>query len=499
MGEVVSIANPWSVDFVNSLIREFRSDWEALLAARKARKQDVNGELKAVLSMRNIDNMIESPWRVAPPPADLLDRRVEIIGPAHNAHRAIVAMNSGAQGYVVDGEDSLCPTWANVHATQFNLWALVRRALRAEKNDIVYKLNDHRAVLHYRPRGLHMIDTAWRPGHSDPASLVDAGLFVYHNAAELLFRGSGPYLYLPKLETEHEARFWHSVAKWMEKRLELPSYSIRFTVLVETLPALLRLEHIVWVLRKRLIGLSACRWDYAFSCVKTLQHEPYVLPARRKLAMTKSQFTEYTRWIVNVAHRRGCHAIGDEQAMVLSRKDKEGAKLAMLDKKREVLSGYDGTRVAHPDFVIPVRDVFDSVLKGRIEQRDVVFGKAKLNKRVVCSSMRDVVTDDDVRLAVRSVLVYIDAWLRGNGRIVMNGVVEDASMVEVSRVLLWRWIKRDMFMRDYVETVVRGEAASLASAGTEPRQEAIELLLKIVVDDNLAEFFTLPAYDMIAS
>lgn len=235
----VSIVDPWSVEFVNSLIKEFRADWEALLSERLSRRADPRGQLQVLMSMPVADVVIDPLWRCNEPPRDLRERRVEIVGPAVDPRIAIDAMNSGASGYIADGEDSLCPTWSNVHRTQRHVWALARGALQVEDNGTFFRLASKRATLHYRPRGLHMVDVSWKPGHREPACLIDVGLFVYHNARALLDRGSGPYLYLPKLETEHEARFWYRVASWMEGRLNLPKCSVRYTVLVETLPALL--------------------------------------------------------------------------------------------------------------------------------------------------------------------------------------------------------------------------------------------------------------------
>jgi malate synthase len=328
------------------------------------------------------------------------------------------------------------------------------------------------------------------------------GLYVYLNAAELLRRGSGPYLYLPKLEVENEARFWHRVASWMEAKLELPKYSIRFTVLVETLPALLRLEPIVWSLRKRLVGLNVGRWDYIFSCIKVLRHPGYVLPDRRELTMAQPQLAEYARWVVNVAHRRGCHAIGGMAANVPSRKDHVAARAALeaveVDKLREVMAGHDGTWVAHPDLVQVAMEAFDSVLKGEVEQRRVVPGPDVLNVALVTSPIVGNVTDAGVREAAKSALVYLDAWLGGNGCVAMDGKMEDAATAEISRALLWGWLRNGIVGRDYVEAVIRGEAGALVAAGAEPRRETVELLLSAVFSPEPPEFITLPAYDVVS-
>jgi len=503
-----SIVDPWSVEFVDSLIREFRDDWVELLRLRRERRRDPRGELQAVMQMPQPDGVADPAWRCRPAPVDLVDRRVEITGPGVDPKMMITAMNSGASGYMVDGEDSLCPTWANVLATQRNLWDLARGRLQVEKDGVVYRLAAPCAVLHYRPRGLHLEDAAWTTKWRSPASLIDAGLFVYHNARALLDRGSGVYLYLPKLETEDEARFWGRVADWMEDRLVLPRWTVRFTVLVETLPALLRLESIVWELRERLTGLNVGRWDYIFSCLKTLGYRGYVLPDRRELTMSQPQLVEYARWVVNVAHRRGCHAIGGMAANVPNRRDVEATRVAMMavevDKFREVGLGHDGTWVAHPDLVAVARLVFDSGMGGRVEQMEVVPGPDTLNVAEVTSAVVGEVTLDGVREAVRSVLVYLDGWLGGNGCVAMAGKMEDVATAEISRALLWSWGNSGVKMAcgesldvEKIVRVVRGETAALVAAGNEPRSSAVELLISVIRSQEPPEFITLPAYEFL--
>ena len=472
----VSIVDPWSVEFVNSLIKEFRADWEALLSERLSRRADPRGQLQVLMSMPVADVVIDPLWRCNEPPRDLRERRVEIVGPAVDPRIAIDAMNSGASGYIADGEDSLCPTWSNVHRTQRHVWALARGALQVEDNGTFFRLASKRATLHYRPRGLHMVDVSWKPGHREPACLIDVGLFVYHNARALLDRGSGPYLYLPKLETEHEARFWYRVASWMEGRLNLPKCSVRYTVLVETLPALLRLEPIVYALRKRLVGLSAGRWDYIFSCIKTLSSEGYVLPDRRELTSWQPQLVEYARWIVNVARRRGTIALG----------------CAVLAEEVEL--GYDGTLVTSVDEVGAAMEVFG----GSVGSRSSV-GPDNLNVKLATLPMSGEVTWAGAREAARSLLIYFGAWMGGIGRVNVDGKIEDMAVVEVSRALLWSWVRMGQLPRAAVETVIRGEEAALAAAGTEPRRDVVEMLLRSIFTPSPPEFITNPAYDVVVS
>jgi len=342
-------------------------------------------------------------------------------------------------------------------------------------------------------------------GQPAPACLIDVGLFLYHNARELVARGSGPYLYLPKLETEHEAWMWNRLFGWVETELGLSHGTIRCTVLVETLPGLLRLEPIVWSLRERLTGLNVGRWDYLFSCIKVMSRDrSHVLPDRSRLTMDRPELVEYARWVVHVAHRRGAHAIGGMAADVPSRRDPEVTRRALAvvksDKEREASLGHDGTWVAHPDLVEVARRTFDRVLRGRVEQRDVVPGFDELDVELVMCGGNERVTESGVRDAVRTALVYVDAWMSGNGCVAMGGKMEDAATAEISRALLWQWVDRGVVMEDgrrvtldMVTAVVRGEAAALAAAGTAPRIEAVEVVWRSVASSTPPEFITTEA------
>ena len=495
--------DPWSYGFVSDLVRQFGPELMSLLEARRARKVD---PLAAILAMPVASEVVAGDWRCAAPPRDLIDRRVEITGPGVEAKMVLTALNSGAQGYMLDSEDSLCPTWNNVVATQCNLYAAVRRTLGVEGRGLVASP----AVLHYRPRGLHLFEAHFEiDDRPVPACLFDFGLFAYWNAVELIKRGSGPYLYLPKLETEAEASWWHRVLSWTEAVLGLPLDTFRCTVLVETLPGLLRLEPIVHSLRDRLTGLNVGRWDYIFSCIKTLVADTsYSLPDRDAIVMAVPQLAEYARWVVSVAHRRGCHAIGGMAAHVPNRRDPEATSRAMTavaaDKAREVEWGHDGTWVAHPDLVGVARDAFDRVLRGRVEQRHVVPSGGALQVGLVCSSVIGSVTWCGVRDAVRSVLLYLDAWLGGNGCVAIDGKMEDAATAEISRSLLWSWARGGVILSDGEEigveriiATVRGETAALAAAGNEPRIAAVELLISSLTCEDPPDFITVPAYNIL--
>jgi len=504
-----TVVDPLSMGFVDKLVREFGGDVRRLRMERSARRRDPRGYLGALSDLQSPAAISNPAWRVSPPPAELLDRRVEITGPGVDPRMAITALNSGACGYMVDGEDSMSPTWQNVLGTQATLWHAVRRSLTAENGGRKYVMNDRTAVLHYRPRGLHLDEVHWRTdGMVAPASIVDAGLFLWHNARELMSRGSGAYLYLPKLESPNEARFWGRLLSWIEDELGMSHGVIRTTVLIETLPALVRVEDIVWALRTRLVGLNVGRWDYIFSMIKMMSRDSeYVLPDRGAMTMESPELAEYARWVVRVAHMRGAHAIGGMAAAVPSRKDPMGAVAAMAavkrDKEREARAGHDGTWVAHPDLVSVAMEAFEGVLGEAVEQRSFDPGGGKLDIVLVKRAMSGPRTEAGLREAVRSALVYIDAWLGGNGCVAMDGKMEDAATAEISRALLWQWVARRVVLEDgtlvdanRVTAVVRGEAAALAAAGTDPRAEAVELVQKSVVPPEVSEFIISDAYDV---
>lgn len=502
MNKQFNVIDPWSVDFIERLIGEFGIEVDNLLEARESRRNDSRGELGAVLGLPISDVVRDPLWRVASVPNDLVDRRVEITGPGIDARMVINALNSGASGYMIDGEDSLSPTWENVIKTQSNMYAAIRRTLVASKGGKQYCLNSkskNLAVLHYRPRGLHLTEEGFKfRGKRAAACLVDVGLFLYFNAWELKHRGTGPYLYLPKLETECEARFWDRVLTWCENELKLPQDIIRVTVLVETLPGLIRIESIVWALRKRLTALNVGRWDYIFSCIKVNKdNEKYIFPDRSLISMECDALVEYARWVVHIAHRRGAHAIGGMSAQVPNRKDIKNVEnvnfIVRKDKLREVGLGHDGTWVAHPDLVMVAKQAFDEVLCGRVEQRHEVPGSNHLNLRIVLGVIKGQKTLDGLREAARVVLRYIDTWLRGEGCVAIDGKMEDAATAEISRALMWQWVRGRVVLEDGFQCneesvcgVIVGEAAALSAAEAEPSSDVVQFICQSVISSPMA-------------
>lgn len=493
---VEGLLTPEAVAWVEGWIREFRGDWDGLLRRREELRRDPRGHLAALRAHPTPAAVQRDDWRVAPVPVRLLDRRVEITGPAADPRMAVKAASSGASGYMVDGEDSLCPTWENVLRTHSTVTGLVRGTLHG--------LPPVMPTLHYRPRGLHLTEEHWRvDGSAAPAALVDAGLFLYWNAREMVARGEVPALYLPKLEGEWEARWWHRALSWAEARLGLPADTVRVTVLVETLPLLFRLEETVWALRDRLAGLNVGRWDYIFSAVKVLSRSGegrgLTLPDRSQLTMEAEGLTEYARWVVAVAHRRGCHAIGGMAAQVPSRRDPGAAAAALeavrRDKEREVRAGHDGTWVAHPDLVRVALGAWRAHLGERTVQLDWRGSGAPLDPDRLFRLGDSHPTEAGLTEAVRTALRYWAAWLDGNGCVALDGRMEDAATAEISVALLWHWLARGATTVDRVDAVVRGETEALAASGAGPRiQEAADLILRAVIAPSITEFVLSEAY-----
>lgn len=499
------LVDPWSTQFIDDLVRQFRSDWAGLLRTREELRRDPRGHVSALRGIPTPEAVREPGWRVHPVPLDLVDRRVEITGPGAEPRMALHALRSGASGYMVDGEDSLCPTWDRVLATHSTLTGITRRS------PSLGELPDRLPTLHYRPRGLHLTEGHWHvDGEEAPAALVDAGLYLWWNAREALVRGRTPALYLPKLEGEWEARWWHRVLRWTEDHLEIPRDSVRVTVLVETLPCLLRLEETVWALRDRLAGLNVGRWDYIFSAVKVLSRswegDGWALPDRSRITMDTPGLHEYARWVVRVAHSRGTHAIGGMAAQVPNRRDPAATAAAhaavLRDKERELTLGHDGTWVAHPDLVPLALRVWEEGLHGAPHQREVLPPGPELELSALFAPPGGSLTPDGVREAARTALRYWAAWLDGNGCVALDGRMEDAATAEISVALLWHWLHRGAELTDgtrvtaaTIDGVVRGETEALIASGGTPRaMEAADLVLRAVIAPAVTEFVLSEAY-----
>jgi malate synthase len=467
--------------FVALLQRELGPRRAELLARRRERtgRPDFLAETRAIR---------DGDWKVAPPPADLLDRRVEITGPVERK-MMINALNSGARVFMADFEDACSPTWHNVIDGQRSLSDAVRRTISLETPDKTYRLEDDIATLVVRPRGWHLQERhVLVDGEPVSASLFDFGLACFHNAREQLDRGSGPYYYLPKLESHLEARLWNDAFVLAEGELGLPAASIRATVLIETILAAFEMDEILWELRERSAGLNAGRWDYIFSVIKKLGA---VLPDRAQVTMTVPFMRAYTDLLVATCHRRGAHAIGGMAAFIPSRRDPEVNATALAkvreDKVRESSDGFDGTWVAHPDLVPVATEVFDGVLGGRPNQ----VGRLRDDVEADADSLLDFdvpggeITDEGLRANVAVGVRYLDAWLSGTGAAGIDNLMEDVATAEISRAQVWSWVNAGRFD----SARVRDEIARV-----DARDEARKLFEHVALADEFVEFLTVPAY-----
>jgi malate synthase len=498
--------------FVGALQREFGARRKKLLDARATRQARLDaGEMPDFLAETADVRVAE--WQVARAPADLDDRRVEITGPAE-PKMMINALNSGARVFMADLEDSLSPTWANVVGGQVALRSAVRRELTFESPEgKSYRLGERLATLVVRPRGWHLDEAhVLVDGAPISASLFDFGLYLSHNGRELLDRGTGPYLYLPKLESHLEARLWNDVFVFAQERLGIPRGTIRATVLVETILAAFEMDEILYELREHSAGLNAGRWDYLFSCIKKFRSRPdLALPDRAQLTMTVPFMRAYTELLVRTCHRRGAHAIGGMAAFIPSRRDPAVNEVAMArvrdDKERESRDGFDGTWVAHPDLVPLATEIFEAVLGDRPNQKE----RLREDVAVTVAQLLDLhvpdgrVTEAGVRLNVSVALQYLDAWLGGNGAAAINNLMEDAATAEICRSQLWQWRKVGMRLDDgrvFDEAfyrAVRDEETARLGQGAGQLAEAARLLDDLVVATDFPEFLTLLAYPLLAS
>jgi len=450
--------------FVAGLQREFGARRVELLEARAERQTRLDeGErpdfLEATRHVRDAD------WRVAPAPADLRDRRVEITGPT-DRKMVINALNSGARCFMADFEDANAPTWSNMVEGQINLADAVRRTVEMTGPDgREYRLADETATLLVRPRGWHLperhLTVDDRPVS---ASLFDFGLAFFHNAREQLERGTGPYVYLPKLESHLEARLWDDVFVWSQDRLAIPRGTIRATVLIETILAAFEMDEILYELGDHSSGLNAGRWDYIFSMIKKFRRRPeLVLPDRAQLTMTVPFMRAYTELLVRTCHRRGAHAMGGMAAYIPSRRDPEANALALEkvaeDKVREANAGFDGTWVAHPDLVQTATAEFDRVLGDRPNQIDrqrddvVVSAEELLDVRVPNGEITEAGLGTNVNVGMR----YLASWLSGVGAAAIDNLMEDAATAEISRSQIWQWVANGV-------TLTTGEIVTAAKA-----------------------------------
>jgi malate synthase len=489
------ILSPEALAFVASLQREFGPRRAELLEARRNRQEELDRGMTP--------RFVPAPeaFRVAPAPTDLQDRRVEITGPVERK-MMINALNSGARIFMADFEDANSPTWTNVVEGQQNLADAVRRTIALQTAEKTYRLSEQTATLLVRPRGWHLVEKhVLLDGEPVSASLFDFGLYLFHNGRELLERGTGPYFYLPKLESYLEARLWNDVFVRAQDALGLPPGTIKATVLIETILAAFEMDAILYELRDHSGGLNAGRWDYIFSVIKKFRDRPdFVLPDRAQVTMTVPFMRAYTDLLVQTCHRRGAHAIGGMAAFIPSRRDPKVNEVALAkvheDKEREAADGFDGTWVAHPDLVPTALEQFDAVLGERPNQVDRQRDDVDVSEADLLNieATPGDITEDGVRANVNVGIQYLAAWLGGTGAAAINNLMEDVATAEISRSQLWQWVHHARVSRADVVAIEEEELQKLGHGYVEARR----IFDEVALSERFVEFLTLPAYERLA-
>jgi malate synthase len=509
------VLTPEATGFVARLHRNFEERRRTLIRARAERQKlfdkgllpDFLPETRAIR---------EGKWTVAPIPDDLQDRRVEITGPT-DRKMVINALNSGAKVFMTDFEDSNSPTWDNMIQGQVNLmdrWA-GRLDFTDPQTEKAYRLGKKPAVLLVRPRGWHLLEEHMRvDGAPVSGALFDFGLYFFHNARTALTNKSGPYFYLPKMESHREARLWNDVFIQAESELELPLGTIKATVLIETLPAAFEMDEILFELRDHIVGLNCGRWDYIFSFIKTFaSNKRFVLPDRAQVVMSKAFLANYSALLIRTCHKRRAFAMGGMAAQIPNRKDEEANRIAFekvrADKEREAKNGHDGTWVAHPDLVPVAREIFDALMPTAnqlyAKREDVHVGQKEL-LQVHEGTKTEAGFRENIRVGVQ----YIEAWLRGRGAVPIYNLMEDAATAEISRSQIWQWLKfgarlegGQKVTKPFFEKCLKEEMARVAhEVGAETFKEgrfreAIAIFRRMSTSNHFETFLTLPAYKKI--
>ncbi|WP_098011297.1 malate synthase A [Streptomyces sp. sk226] len=508
--------------FVAELHRQFTPRRNELLARRGERRAEIARTSTLDFLPETAAVRADDSWKVAPAPAALSDRRVEITGPT-DRKMTINALNSGAKVWLADFEDASAPTWENVVLGQLNLTDAYERRIdfTDPKSGKSYALKaaDELATVVMRPRGWHLEERHLQlDGVSVPGALVDFGLYFFHNAQRLIDLGRGPYFYLPKTESHLEARLWNDIFVFAQDYVGVPQGTVRATVLIETITAAYEMEEILYELRDHASGLNAGRWDYLFSIVKNFRDggAKFVLPDRNAVTMTAPFMRAYTELLVRTCHKRGAHAIGGMAAFIPSRRDAEVNKVAFekvkADKDREAADGFDGSWVAHPDLVPIALASFDAVLGEKPNQKDrlredVLVAAGDL---IAIDTLDARPTYDGLRNAVAVGIRYIEAWLRGLGAVAIFNLMEDAATAEISRSQIWQWINADVVFEngehataELARKVAAEELAAIREEIGEETftagkwQQAHDLLLQVSLDQDYADFLTLPAYEQL--
>ncbi|MFD5343489.1 malate synthase A [Streptomyces anulatus] len=508
--------------FVAELHRQFTPRRNELLARRGERRAEIARTSTLDFLPETAAVRADDTWKVAPAPAALNDRRVEITGPT-DRKMTINALNSGAKVWLADFEDASAPTWENVILGQLNLTDAYERRIDftdpGSGKSYALKPADELATVVTRPRGWHLDERHIQlDGTPVPGALVDFGLYFFHNAQRLIDLGKGPYFYLPKTESHLEARLWNDIFVFAQDYIGIPQGTVRATVLIETITAAYEMEEILYELRDHASGLNAGRWDYLFSIVKNFRDggAKFVLPDRNAVTMTAPFMRAYTELLVRTCHKRGAHAIGGMAAFIPSRRDAEVNKVAFekvkADKDREANDGFDGSWVAHPDLVPIALASFDAVLGEKPNQKDRLREDVSVapGDLIAIDTLDASPTYDGLRNAVAVGIRYIEAWLRGLGAVAIFNLMEDAATAEISRSQIWQWINADVVFEngehataDLARKVAAEELTAIREEIGEETftagkwQQAHDLLLQVSLDQDYADFLTLPAYEQL--
>lgn len=511
------ILSPDLVRFLAELTEEFALWREKLLEERRQRQLEFDqGHLPDFLSATR--QIREAAWKIKNIPNDLRDRRVEITGPTERK-MIINALNADVKVFMADFEDSLSPTWQNIIQGQMNLHDAVKGTISFDDphNGKHYKLNNDPAVLMCRPRGLHLIEKHVTYKRKPiPAALFDFALYFYLNYKTLINKGSGPYFYLPKLQSHHEARWWNDVFSFTEKKFELPVGTIKATVLIETLPAVFEMEEILFELRNHIVGLNCGRWDYIFSYIKTLNKFPdRILPDRQTITMDKPFLNAYSRLLIKTCHKRGAFAMGGMSAFIPSKSAADNAAIfakVKHDKEIEARNGHDGTWIAHPGLASITLQAFNQYLPSH--QTNQLHVLREHDSQIVAQDLLQPVigkcTENGLRHNIRVAVQYLAAWLNGNGCVPIYGLMEDAATAEISRVSLWQWIQHQAPLnngmkmnKQFFKNCLRQELKTLEQeVGKESFSQgkflqAADLFKSLTLNDQLIEFLTLPGYEQL--
>jgi malate synthase len=513
--DTTEILTPQALEFVVELERRFGNRRHELLAARARRQKLLDSGDRPDFLPETV-KVREGDWSVAPLPADLIDRRVEITGPV-DRKMIINALNSGAKVFMADFEDSNTPSWQNLMAGQLNLRDAIRRTISYVDSTTAktYKLNSEVAVLMVRPRGWHLPERhILLEDRPISGSLLDFGLYIFHNAKELIARGSGPYFYLPKLESHLEARLWNDVFVHAQQALGIKVGTIKATVLIETILATFEMDEILYELREHSAGLNCGRWDYIFSFIKKFANNAgSILPDRGRVTMTTHFLRSYSRLVIKTCHRREVHAMGGMSAYIPNKRDPSANQVAMdqvrADKEREAADGHDGTWVAHPGLVPIAKEIFDKYMP----TPNQIFRKLE-DVQISASDLLQVppgeITESGLRQNLAVSIGYLESWLRGIGCVPLFNLMEDAATAEISRAQLWQWthhpstlsdgraITLNLCLKLLDEELVKYRASIGDAAFARGRyQEAAKLLRELISSDRFVEFLTLPAYEQL--